>query len=143
MAKNGLQELYVKKPGAEAACVSAFNAAYLEERELSGLEYFTFTDHDGVEIDGWALPPVDLEADKTYPAILDVHGGPRVVYGEVFFHEMQYWAAQGYYVFFCNPRGGAGKGDAFADILGDISNTAVQAEVKAKAAALTAKFLVP
>ena len=25
------------------------------------------------------------------PAILDVHGGPKTVYGEVFFHEMQLW----------------------------------------------------
>ena len=119
MAWNGLQELYVKKPGAEAVCVSAFNAAYLAEHALSEPEAFAFVDHDGVEIDGWVLPPVEREPGKTYPAILDVHGGPRVVYGEVFFHEMQYWAAEGYYVFFCNPRGGAGKGDAFADILGD------------------------
>ena len=119
MARNGLQELYVQKPGEEAACVSSFNADYLSEHALSDMEYFTFVDHDGVEIDGWVLPPADLEAGRTYPAILDVHGGPRVVYGEVYFHEMQYWAAQGYYVFFCNPRGGAGKGDDFADILGD------------------------
>ncbi len=119
MEKSGLQELYIQRPGEEPARVSDFNGAYLRERDLPSLEYFAFTDRDGVEIDGWVLPPVGPEEGKTYPAILDVHGGPRVVYGEVFFHEMQYWAAQGYYVFFCNPRGGSGKGDAFADILGD------------------------
>ena len=119
MEKNGLQELYVKKPGEAAKRVSDFNGEYLREHSLSDLEYFTFTDKDGVEIDCWVMAPVGREDGKTYPAILDVHGGPRVVYGEVFFHEMQYWANEGYYVFFCNPRGGAGKGDDFADILGD------------------------
>ena len=34
-------------------------------------------------------------------------------------------------------------GSWIADILTDITNTAVQAEVKAKAKALTARFLVP
>ena len=34
-------------------------------------------------------------------------------------------------------------GGWIADILADISNTAVQEEVKAKAKALTARFLVP
>ena len=31
---------------------------------------------------------------------------------------MQVWAAKGYYVLFCNPRGGDGRGNAFADIRG-------------------------
>ena len=31
---------------------------------------------------------------------------------------MQYWVGQGYIVFFCNPRGSDGRGDAFADIRG-------------------------
>ncbi|MDD4078523.1 MAG: S9 family peptidase, partial [Eubacteriales bacterium] len=50
--------------------------------------------------------------------ILDIHGGPKTVYGEVFFHEMQYWANAGYFVFFCNPRGSDGRGNEFADIRG-------------------------
>jgi dipeptidyl aminopeptidase/acylaminoacyl peptidase len=31
---------------------------------------------------------------------------------------MQYWASSGYVIFFCNPRGSDGKGNAFADIRG-------------------------
>ena len=52
------------------------------------------------------------------PAILDIHGGPKTVYGAVYYHEMQVWASLGYTVFFCNPRGSDGKGDAFADLRG-------------------------
>jgi dipeptidyl aminopeptidase/acylaminoacyl peptidase len=31
---------------------------------------------------------------------------------------MQYWANRGYIVIFCNPRGGDGKGNEFADVRG-------------------------
>ena len=33
---------------------------------------------------------------------------------------MQYWANEGYFVFFCNPRGSDGKGNEFADIRGQV-----------------------
>ncbi len=60
---------------------------------------------------------------KKYPAILDIHGGPKTVYsGEVFFHEMQYWSNIGYVVMFCNPRGSDGRGgNEFADIRGNMA----------------------
>lgn len=43
---------------------------------------------------------------------------PKAAFGDILHHEMQYWAAQGYAVLYCNPRGGDGRGDAFADIRG-------------------------
>ena len=51
------------------------------------------------------MKPYKFKADKKYPLILDIHGGPKTVYGEVYYHEMQYWAAEGFAVLFCNPRG--------------------------------------
>lgn len=70
------------------------------------------------KIDGFVLLPQNFDSRKSYPAILDIHGGPRTVYGDLFFHEMQVWVNQGYVVMFCNPRGGDGRGDGFADIRG-------------------------
>ena len=67
-------------------------------------------------IQGWVLLPEDFDENKKYPAILDIHGGPKCAYGEIFYHEMQYWANLGYIVFFCNPRGGDGRGNRFADL---------------------------
>ena len=88
---------------------------------LAGLQvipprHHTFLSSDGVEVDGWAMPPAGYQPGKKYPAILHVHGGPRSLTGELFFNEQQVWANAGYFVFFCNPRGSEGKGDAFADI---------------------------
>lgn len=76
-------------------------------------------EYGGREIDGWVLEPAGFQPDRLYPAILEIHGGPKTVYGEGFHHEMQLLAAKGYFVCFCNPSGSDGKGDAFADIRGD------------------------
>lgn len=118
METDAPQELYKKESG-KVEKLSSFNAAYLESHEIAHTEHFTFINPENVELDGWVLYPEDFDESKTYPAILDVHGGPKVAYGEGFFHEMQYWAGCGYIVFFCNPRGSSGRGDAFADIYGD------------------------
>lgn len=111
-----LQELYGLKDEKEIQLTS-FNDWLIEEKKLSRPEALSF-ETDGVTIHGWLLKPVDYEEGKKYPAILNIHGGPKVVFGESFFHEMQYWANEGYAVFYCNPRGSDGKGNEFADIRG-------------------------
>ena len=111
-----LQELYSLKNGQEKQ-LTKFNESIVESKKLSIPEKFNII-NDGVEIEGWVMKPVDYEEGKRYPGILDIHGGPKTVYGEVFYHEMQVWANMGYFVFFCNPRGGDGRGNEFADIRG-------------------------
>ncbi len=118
MDRDGLQELYRKKDGITTR-LSSFNEDYLKRHRIARTEPLSFTDSDGIEIDGFVLYPPGFDPGKRYPAILTIHGGPRSVYGDGFFHEFQYWAACGYIVFFCNPRGSSGKGDSFADILGE------------------------
>ncbi len=70
------------------------------------------------EVKGFVLLPKHYDPTKKYPAILNIHGGPKTVYGQIFVHEMQFWANEGYVVLFANPRGSDGKGDEFADIRG-------------------------
>ncbi|WP_353092964.1 S9 family peptidase [Tissierella praeacuta] len=111
-----LQELYSLDNKKEIQ-LTKFNEWVINEKKLSTPEYLSF-EVDGITIDGWIIKPVDFEEGKKYPGILDIHGGPKTVYGEVFFHEMQYWANEGYAVFFCNPRGSDGRGNEFADIRG-------------------------
>lgn len=72
----------------------------------------------GVPMEGWVILPDDYSQEGKHPAIFDVHGGPKTIYGPGLYHEMQYWASQGYVVFFTNPHGSAGRGDAFSDIRG-------------------------
>ena len=111
-----LQELYSFDMQDEVQLTN-FNDWVIDEKTLSKPEYITMITED-VSLEGWIMKPVDYKEGKKYPGILNIHGGPKTVYGDVFFHEMQYWANEGYVVFFCNPRGGDGKGNEFADIRG-------------------------
>ncbi|WP_448530957.1 prolyl oligopeptidase family serine peptidase [Pseudothermotoga sp.] len=112
-----LQEIYELVPNEEKQ-ISQFNEWVQKERYISRPERFTFTTNDGVTIEGWIMKPFGFEPEKKYPAILEIHGGPKTVYGEVFFHEMQLLASEGYVVLYCNPRGSDGRGNEFADIRG-------------------------
>lgn len=117
MKPNKLQELF-KKQDYIINQITKVNEWIQLERKVSKPERIAIETEPGITIDGWIIKPCDYTPGKKYPAIFDIHGGPKTVYGSVFFHEMQYWASQGYAVFFCNPRGSDGRGNEFADIRG-------------------------
>ena len=66
------------------------------------------------KLEGWLMLPKDFEAGKTYPLIVNVHGGPSAAC-------MSRWdsrtlgpeSAMGYFAFCPNPRGSYGQGEAF------------------------------
>lgn len=112
------QELYLcDLETGEAERLTDFNGPALEDMYVAQPEPLTVTS-EGIDVHGWVLKPFGYDPDKTYPAIFDIHGGPKTVYGPVFYHEMQYWAGKGYFVFFCNPKGSDGGDNDFADIRG-------------------------
>lgn len=117
MRDQRLQEIYEINEGREIQ-ITNFNSWIEEELKVIKPEMVSVETDKDINIEGWVLKPADYEPGKKYPAILDIHGGPKTVYGEVFYHEMQLWANMGYFVFFCNPRGSDGRGRAFADIRG-------------------------
>lgn len=87
------------------------NENLLRARDLGEIEEVWFKGAAGNDLQGWILKPPGFDESKKYPSILEIHGGPRVQYGNFFMHEFYYLAAQGYFVYFCNPRGGQGYGE--------------------------------
>lgn len=113
-----LQELYAFDPATRRITqLSHFNDAVLKGSYVAKPQPLT-AESLGETIGGWVLLPKDYDPAQTYPAILDIHGGPKTVYGPVFYHEMQLWANRGFFVFCCNPKGSDGRDNAFADIRG-------------------------
>ena len=110
-------ELYVLDGNTEKRLTS-FNRPLFDEIRMSLPIHVNVDNGEGLQLDGWYMRPVNYQEGKKYPAILNIHGGPKAAFGDILHHEMQYWAAQGYAVLYCNPRGGDGRGDAFADIRG-------------------------
>ena len=98
--------------------ISDINTSLFASHHIAHPQEISYVNSDGLELRGFALPPIGYEPGKKYPAILDIHGGPRAAYGFGFFHEMQYWAAQGYAVIFANPHGSSSNGNAFANLKG-------------------------
>jgi dipeptidyl aminopeptidase/acylaminoacyl peptidase len=72
----------------------------------------------GFEIEGLLTYPVGYEAGKTYPLVLNVHGGPAGAFTQSFTgnpstYMIQTFAQRGYAVLRPNPRGSTGYGKDF------------------------------
>ena len=116
MRNYGLQEIYILE-NSSSKKISSFNEKIFENYEISRPEIFDFTTNGDIT-KGFVIYPINYDKNKKYPAILDIHGGPKTAYGNIFYHEMQVWANMGYFVIFTNPHGSDGYGNIFADIRG-------------------------
>lgn len=117
---NNLPEIYIADAADKPLRLTYFNDIESLYSTQSP-QYFSIKSRfDGETIDGGIILPANFDSNKpaAYPLILDIHGGPKTVYGSVYYHEMQVWAAMGFVVCFANPHGSDGKGNAFSDIRG-------------------------
>jgi dipeptidyl aminopeptidase/acylaminoacyl peptidase len=76
--------------------------------------------NEGFNIQGWLVPPANVEPGKKYPMIVLIHGGPSSVttseWPASFGMSRAIIAAlstRGYYVLLPNPRGSYGQGEKF------------------------------
>ena len=104
----------VFKGDTKSKALTSVNKELFKEVILPRTKEVWFKASDGFDLQGWLVTPPDMKKTKKYPAILEIHGGPRAQYGFTFYHEMLYLATKGYIVFYTNPRGGAGRGETFA-----------------------------
>lgn len=100
--------------------ITGFNSKLASERYAGWPKRVTFNHPDGTTLEGWVILPNGFEKGKKYPLIMEIHGGPHVTYGNVFFHEFQILAGHGFGVLYTNPRGSMGYGEEFARaVVGD------------------------
>ena len=93
--------------------VTQLNSAFVDGVDLADVEERWTRAKDGVAVHYWVMrPPLAARVRRKTPAILEVHGGPHAQYGFPFFFEFQLLAAQGWTVYFSNPRGSKGYGAA-------------------------------
>ncbi|MHC6646070.1 prolyl oligopeptidase family serine peptidase [Alteromonas sp. HB246098] len=98
--------------------LTALNEDVLGHKQLGEVKEIVYQSSiDGEEIQGWYILPPNYDSSKTYPLILEIHGGPNLAYGPVFTAELQRMAAEGYVVFYDNHRGSTGYGERFALLL--------------------------
>ena len=107
-------EVYLANATAKnAKRISNFNYDWVQKKQLSVPEKKTFTNSNGTTVEYWIMKPINYEAGKKYPLLLEIHGGPSAMWGPgetSMWHEYQYFCSRGYGVVYCNPRGSGGYG---------------------------------
>ena len=104
------------KRGRAATRLTDLNNDLFSHKTLGEVEEITWMSSVGDhEIQGWIVTPPNFDADKKYPFILEIHGGPFAAYGPHFSAEIQLYAAAGYVVLYTNPRGSTSYGYEFAN----------------------------
>jgi dipeptidyl aminopeptidase/acylaminoacyl peptidase len=97
------------------SALTNLNASWLTGKRLSKPEWGVVT-VDGFDVEYWIMEPTGRESGKTYPLMLQIHGGPSAMWGPgeaSMWFEFQYFAARGYGIVYSNPRGSGGYGRDF------------------------------
>lgn len=111
-------DLYLLEPlNGKPKQLTNLNEALFSRLNLTEPEEVWYQSFDGKRIQAWVQKPPDFDANKKYPLILNIHGGPHAAYGFIFDHEFQWMAAKGYVVLYPNPRGSTSYGQDFGNII--------------------------
>ena len=108
-------ELFAGAPGPGLAAVTHANAGLSPQVTARSVSWKS----DGFDVQGWLLGPLQVAPGK-HPLVVDIHGGPSAAttphyvapYGSGVFATVD-WLRKGYFVFYANPRGSYGQGEAF------------------------------
>jgi len=105
----------------ETRRLTEVNADYFEGKTVAEPEELEIQGPEG-PIQGWLLTPPEAavhdrdDDGDAHPLVVEIHGGPHAMWttSGTMFHEFQTFAARGYAVFWSNPRGSTGYGEAFS-----------------------------
>jgi dipeptidyl aminopeptidase/acylaminoacyl peptidase len=96
--------------------LTAHNSEWLRAKTIATPQRRQLSSADGTKIDAWLIKPSYFEPGKKYPLLVAIHGGPQTMWGAAdanMWHEFQFFAARGYGILYCNPRGSSGYGYDF------------------------------
>jgi dipeptidyl aminopeptidase/acylaminoacyl peptidase len=100
------------RQGSDPVAWTALNDGLAQARRLTVRE-LRWTGSDGTQIEGLLVEPDD-GSDGPRPLVVDIHGGPSLAFHhswDMLWGELL--SEAGYAVLMPNPRGGAGRGQAF------------------------------
>lgn len=121
-------EIFYLAPNATVAKALSNDNAWTADYQIARVEPFSWMTDLGVQAVGTLYYPIGYTADKKYPLVMDIHGGPIStstwdVGGVENGMLDQLLASRGYFVFRPNYRGSDNMGDAFLQaIVGDMAS---------------------
>jgi dipeptidyl aminopeptidase/acylaminoacyl peptidase len=97
-----------------------FNKTIEDEVDIRQPDELWFQGDGDYKVHCFLVKPHGFDPAKTYPLILNVHGGPQSQWADSFRGDWQVYPGKGYVVAFCNPTGSTGYGQDLTDgIAGD------------------------
>jgi dipeptidyl aminopeptidase/acylaminoacyl peptidase len=104
--------------GGEPRRLTSFNETLAKEVDIRPAEVVWVEGEEGMRIQVFLVKPHDFDPEKTYPLILNVHGGPQSPWRDRYRGDWQVYPGKGYVVAFPNPTGSAGFGQDYVDAIG-------------------------
>ena len=115
-APPDLVRINLRKPS-ELVQLTHLNADLLAGTALGEVEEIWYPSTGGTRIQGWIVKPPFFTLERTWPLILEIHGGPHAMHTVAFNPMYQSFAASGFVVLYLNPRGSTGYGTAFGNAI--------------------------
>ena len=97
--------------------LTAFNQKVADTVDIRPAETMWVKGADGTPVEVFIVKPHDFDPAKKYPLIMNVHGGPQMMWSDSFRGDWQVYPGAGYVVAFPNPHGSTGYGQAFTDAI--------------------------
>jgi dipeptidyl aminopeptidase/acylaminoacyl peptidase len=93
------------------------NDALVAQLDMPAAEDYRFTGAGGASVHGFIVKPPGFDANKKWPVLLLIHGGPQGAWLDNWGSRWNFelFAATGVAVVAINPRGSTGYGQAFVD----------------------------
>ena len=103
--------------GGTSVALTHLNDDLLAKYQLTPAEEFWTEGAEQAQVHSFLVKPPGFQADKKYPVLFLIHGGPQGAWGESWTYRWnaQVFAAAGYVVVMPNPRGSTGYGQKFID----------------------------
>ena len=101
----------------ETKRVTDFNQALAAQVDFRPAEEQWVKGADGMPVHVFLVKPHGFDPAKKYPLILNVHGGPQMMWSDTLRGDWQVYPGAGYIVAFPNPHGSTGYGQAFTDAI--------------------------
>jgi dipeptidyl aminopeptidase/acylaminoacyl peptidase len=109
-------ELYLKTGDAPPKRLTDLNHDLMNGKTVEPVESITYISNDNKwTVEAFLTFPADFHADRKYPLILNIHGGPHGQQGPAFNFKNQVYASRGWATLMVNYRGSTGYGQAFTD----------------------------
>ena len=116
-------EIYrANQDGGDLTALTTMNRDLMSRSNLPAAQEMEWTGALGAKVHGFLVKPVDFDANKKYPLVVLIHGGPQGAWNDSWSYRWnpQVFANNGYIVFAPNPRGSTGYGQKFVnEISGD------------------------